>query len=181
MISNTMAEHLSEQVNAEQYSEHLYNAMAAWAAEHDLMGIAHWLRLQAEEEHIHAMKIFNYILDRNGHIDYKEIKATPTEWDDVQSVLELVTEHEKIVSGLIYGLVDLAHQERDHGTDQFLQWFVAEQVEEESNAEALLAKLRLLKDVPGGLYMLDQEMGTRVFSPAMAAFLPNGASFGKYA
>ncbi|MDO5579998.1 MAG: ferritin [Planctomycetia bacterium] len=180
MISKDMSEHLGRQIGAELYSEHLYNAMAAWAMAQDLPGLSHWMRLQAEEEHIHAMKLFHYILERDGEVVLPQIEAPETSWSNVQELLSSVAEHEKIITGLIYGLIDLAHQERDHSTTEFLQWYIAEQVEEEATANALIAKCKMLSEMPGGYYLLDQDLAGRQFSPELAAYLPNGAMFGKY-
>lgn len=180
MISKDMSEHLGRQIGAELYSEHLYNAMAAWAMAQDLPGLSRWLRLQAEEEHIHAMKLFDYILERGGEVNLQQIEAPDASWTNVQELLNGVAEHEKIISGLIYGLIDLAHQERDHSTTEFLQWYIAEQVEEEALANMLIAKCKMLSEMPGGYYLLDKDLGERSFSPEMAAYLPTGEKFGKY-
>jgi ferritin len=161
MLSQKMQDALNEQVNAELYSAYLYLAMSAHCEAQNLLGFAHWLRLQYQEETTHGLKIFDFIAERGGNVQLKAIGGPPTEWESPQAVFEAVLKHEQHVTSLINKLVDLAIQESDHATNNFLQWFVAEQVEEEATADSILQKLRLIADAPGGLFMLDQELAQR--------------------
>ncbi len=181
MISATMEKALNEQVNAELYSSYLYQSMAAWAADQNLPGFTHWLMMQTEEERIHGMKIFHFILERGGKATLAAIATPKNTWDSPKAVFEEVLKHEQYVTSLINKLVDLAIKESDHATNNFLQWYVAEQVEEEATAEAVLRQLRLMEGAPGGLFMIDREMGTKTFATELVPMLPGGASFGKSA
>lgn len=166
MISNKIQEAFNEQINAELYSSYLYLSMSAYFESISLPGFAHWMRCQAQEEVVHAMKFYTFISERGGSVQLKAIDGPPTEWESPQAVFEAAYAHEVKVTGLINALVDLAIQERDHASNNFLQWFVAEQVEEEASADEVLQKIKLAGDHGGGLFMLDRELGQRVFTPA---------------
>ncbi len=163
MLSKKMEEQLNNQVNAEMYSAYLYLAMSAFFEDQNLSGFAHWMYVQAQEEMTHAMKIYRFINDRGGRVELKAIDEPPKEWDDAVKVAQEVYEHEQKVTGMIHDLVNLAREEKDHGTDNMLQWFVAEQVEEENNADELLQQLKLIGGKGQGLLMLDRELSQRVF------------------
>jgi ferritin len=165
MIGAKMEEALNQQLNAELYSSYLYLSMAAYFESTDLSGFANWMRVQAQEELTHAMKFYDYIVQRGGRVILTTIEAPPSEWESPLSVFEQVYEHEKTVTGLINQLVDLAVSETDHASNNFLQWFVEEQVEEEESSGGVLQKVRLVGADPGGLYMLDSKLGQRVFNP----------------
>jgi len=111
---------------------------------------------------MHAVKLYRYIVDRGGEASMKAIDMPPASWDSVLEVMENVLEHEKKVTSLINNLVDIAIEQKDHATNNFLQWFVAEQVEEESNASGVLAKARKSAGSMQALMMLDSELGQRV-------------------
>ncbi len=163
MLSEKMEQALNDQVNAEMYSAYLYLAMSAYFEDQNLSGFANWMYVQAQEEMTHAMKIYNYVFDRGGRIKLKAIDTPPSEWDDPVKVVEEVYGHEQKVTKMIHDLVDLARSENDHGTDNMLQWFVAEQVEEEANADELLQKLKLIGGKGHGLLMIDKELSGRQF------------------
>jgi ferritin len=160
---------LNDQLVAELYSAYLYLSMAAYFEASDLPGFANWMRIQAQEEATHGMKFFAYVNERGGRVTLGQIDAPPTEWDSAQAVFEHVVEHERKVTGLINELVNLAAAESDHATHNFLQWFVGEQVEEEASANAVLQKVRLAGDTGGGAFMVDRELGARVFTPPAAS------------
>jgi len=111
------------------------------------------------------MKIYDYVNERDGRVILKSIGEPQSEWESPLAAFEAAYQHEQKVTGLINELVNLAIKEKDHAANMFLQWFVNEQVEEESNADAIVQKIRLMADAPGGMYMLDNEMGQRVFTP----------------
>ncbi|MGL4941931.1 MAG: ferritin [Thermoguttaceae bacterium] len=173
MLSPDMSRLLNEQVNAEIYSSYLYMAMAAWAQEQNLAGMSHWLMIQAEEERIHALKFFQFVLERGASVAFTQIAAPPSTWNSPREVFEQVRSHEAYVTKLVNALVDQAIKDSDHATNNFLQWFVAEQVEEEASAEQVLRQFRLMSDTPGFLYMLDKELATRVLNPLLAALRPS--------
>jgi len=165
MISKKMEEALNEQVNAELYSAYLYLSMESYFKSLNLNGFANWMRVQTQEEVAHAMKIYDFVNERGGRITLKAIEGPQTEWDSPLAVFEAVYVHEQKVTGLINDLVDLAIKEKDHATNTFLQWFVNEQVEEESSADEVVQQLKMMENAPGGMFMLDRELGQRVFTP----------------
>ena len=165
MLSKKMESALNKQMNAEMYSAYLYLSMGAYAASIGLGGFANWFRVQALEELSHAMKFFDYVNERGGRVTLAAIDAPPTDWESPVALFEETLKHEQKVTGLINRLVDIAREESDHATDNMLQWFVAEQVEEEGSAETLLSKVKLMGDKGEGLYMVDRELAARVFTP----------------
>ena len=169
MISKKMQKALNGQLNAELYSAYLYLSMAAYFETADLAGFANWMRVQDSEERLHAMKFYDYILERGGKVTLGSIEAPPSDWNSPLAVFEATLTHEQKVTGLINDLVNLAVAERDHATEIFLQWFVTEQVEEEASADQVVQKLKLMGDASGGLFMLDREMAQRVFTPPTAS------------
>ena len=169
MIKEKIQDALNKQLNAELYSSYLYLSMAAYFESVSLKGFANWMRVQAQEELFHAMKFYDYIHERGGRVAMTSISAPLTQWDSPLAAFKQVYQHEQKVTGLINNLVTLAIAETDHATNNFLQWFVAEQVEEESSADEIVQKLRLLGEDRSGLFMLDQELGQRVFIPPATA------------
>lgn len=168
MIEDNITKALNQQINAEMYSAYLYLAMSAYFESIDLKGFANWMQVQAQEEMTHAMKIYDYIFERGGRVTLSAIEAPPGQWGSPLEVFESTLKHEQKVTGMINNLVDLATNEKDHATCNFLQWFVAEQVEEEASANEMVQKLKLVADAQGGLFMLDNEFGRRVFTPSAA-------------
>ena len=161
MVSEKMEKALNGQLNAEVYSGYLYLSMAAYFEDEDLAGFANWMRVQAEEELEHGMKFYDYIIRRGASVTLTAIEGPQTEWDSPVAAFEHVLSHEQMVTGLINDLVDLAIEEKDHATNNFLQWFVEEQVEEEENAMENLAKLKLAGDDNSLLYKLNEEFAGR--------------------
>ncbi len=165
MLSQTMEKALNEQVNWELYSSYFYLSMSSYFESISLAGCANWMRVQAQEELFHAMKIYDYINERGGRAILAAIAQPPSEWKEPLNVFEEVLSHEQKVTSLINNLVNLALDERDHATNNFLQWFVAEQVEEEASASAVLEKFRLIGSDKSGLFSIDLELAKRVFNP----------------
>ncbi len=161
MLSQKMLGALNAQINAEAYSAYLYLAMSIHADSMDLKGFAHWFRLQYQEETNHMFKLIGYILDRRGKVELKPIEGPPPAWDSALEMFEATMKHEQHVTKLIDDLVNLAMAEQDHASSIFLQWFVTEQVEEEATADSILQRLRMIKDSPGGLFMLDHQLAKR--------------------
>jgi ferritin len=159
-----MQEALNGQLNAELYSSYLYLSMAAYFQSLNLGGFGNWMRVQAQEEDMHAMKFYNFINERGGRVLLKPIDGPPTEWDSPLAAFEAVLEHEQKVTGLINELVELALSEHDHATNIFLQWFVTEQVEEEDSANDVIQQIKMVGGAEGGLFMLDRELGQRTFT-----------------
>lgn len=164
MLSEKIENALNEQINAEFYSGYLYLSMASYLEEIDYPGFAQWMKVQAKEEQDHGMKMYDYVISRGGRVTLDSIKAPQTEWDGVEAIFEHVLEHEQLVTSLINDLVDLAIAEKDHATNQFLQWYVAEQVEEEENAMENIGKIKRGKGSSNILFMLDSEFGSRTYT-----------------
>jgi len=161
MMKQKIQDALNAQLNAESFSAHLYMSMSAHFQSVNLKGMAHWMRLQADEETTHVMKFFDYVLSRGGKVALDQIGAPPTEWESPLAVFEAAYGHEQQVSAKINTLVDLALAERDHASNAFLQWFVTEQVEEEESVSEIVDQLKLIADDRGALFMLDRELGQR--------------------
>jgi len=168
MLEKKMQKALNEQINAEIYSAYMYLSMSAWFESHALSGFANWMRVQYEEEMFHAMKFYNFVHDRGGKVTLKAIEAPPTEWKSVLDVFDATLTHERHVSALIHKLVDLSIELKDHATNQMLQWFVEEQVEEEASAETILDELKLIGEARSGLFMMNRELSQRSFTPPAA-------------
>jgi ferritin len=165
MLKEKMEQALNKQVNAELYSSYLYLSMAAYFESINLKGFANWMRIQAQEENAHGMKLYDFINERGGRVRLEAIDEPPREWESPLDVFEAVYKHECHVTSLIDDLVDLALELSDHATNTFLQWFVAEQVEEEASADEIVQQLKLIGNDGHGLFMMDREAGTRVFTP----------------
>ena len=168
MLSKKVLAALNKQINAEIYSSYLYLSMAAYTKSLGLDGFENWFKVQAQEELVHAMKFFDYVNERGGRVTLAAIDGPPVSWKSPLGVLEATLKHEQHVTALISALVDLALSESDHATSNTLQWFVAEQVEEEASADAIRQKLALVGDKGNALYMIDRELATRVFTPPAA-------------
>jgi len=158
----------NEQFNAEFFSSYLYLSMAAYFESQNLKGMAQWMRMQVQEENLHAMKFFDFINERGGKVTLTRIEAPKTEWSSPLQVFEETCAHESKVTGLINDLVDLAISERDHAANAFLQWFVTEQVEEEASVQEITEKLRMVGDRGGMMFMLDRELSQRTPPPTPA-------------
>lgn len=158
-----MEDRLNDHINAEFYSAHLYLSMSAYFKSIDLLGFATWMQAQFEEEMSHAMRFFEYVDRMDGRVKLTAIKAPPVEWDSPIAVFKQTYAHEQAVSARIHELVSLAIKENDHPTNNFLQWFISEQVEEESSVKAILKKLEFVGDSKSALLMIDQELSSRVF------------------
>ncbi len=162
MLSEKMQGALNKQMNAELYSGYLYVSMSAYFEAQDLPGFAHWMRAQAQEELLHAMKFYHYIVDKDSRAKMLAIEQPPVEWDSPLAVFQAAYEHEQKVTGLINTLVEQAMAERDFATNAMLQWFVTEQVEEEASANAVVQQLKRVGDSAEALLLLDRELGARV-------------------
>ena len=163
MLSDKLQLALNEQINAEYHSGYLYLAMVAYFEGMNLDGCGNWMRIQAQEEVMHGMKIFDYLSERGGRVKLTAVEAPPPDWKSPLEAFEAALAHEIHMTERINDLADLPLEERDHATNNVLQWYVTEQVEEESNVDDIVQKLKLLgKDGPG-LFMLDRELKTRVY------------------
>jgi ferritin len=168
MISKKMNDAINNQIGAEFYSAHLYLSMSSYLESVDLPGFAQWMRVQYQEETFHAEKLFDHIIERDGRAVLVKFDAPPSEWDSVLTIFEEAYKHEQKVTSLINGLVDIAMAEKDHASYNFLQWFVDEQVEEEASVKTIVQQLKMVNESKSGLFMMDRELGARVFTPPAA-------------
>ena len=168
MLSEKTQKALNDQMSFEAYSAYIYMSMAAYFDSIDLTGFASWMKVQFREEMFHASKFYDFINGRGGRVLLATIDAPPIEWDSPQAAFENALEHERIVTGRINDMVSAALKEKDHATANFLQWFVAEQVEEEASVDTVVQRLKLADGAPGALFLLDQELGQRVFTPPVS-------------
>jgi len=170
MLKQKIEKSFNEQITEELFSSYLYLSMSSYFQSINLPGFANWMRVQAQEELMHAMKFYDYINERRGRVLLKEIKTPQHEWKSPLEVFEAALKHEEYITEKINNLVDISIKEKDHASNVFLQWFVNEQVEEEASADDIINRLKLVGDSKDGLFMIDRELATRVFTmPAPGA------------
>lgn len=165
MLSEKMAEAMNIQINKEMYSGYLYMAMSASCTSMGLSGFANWFMVQYHEEMAHAMKLYDYVHDQGNRVKLMSIDQPQIDFDSPLAMFEKTLAHEKFVTGLIHGLVDVASEENDSVTGDFLQWFVKEQVEEEETAGGLLDRVKSAGSSSEELMNLDKELAGRIFHP----------------
>ncbi len=163
-----MEKAINDQINAELFSSYLYKSMASWFESQDLPGMANWMDIQAKEEMDHAMKFYDYVIERGGRVIFQAIEAPQSSWESPLEAFKATLDHEIYISRRIDDLMDMALEEKDHATRIMLNWFVEEQVEEEDNASNNVSKVDMLKDSKRGMYMLDREFASRVYTPPVA-------------
>lgn len=161
MISKNLQDQINDQINKELYSAFLYLSMSAYFEDKNLPGFAKWLRLQYEEETAHAMKFYDYLVERGARVELKAIDQPQTEWKNSLEVFEDVLEHEKKVTSLINNLYELAIKEKDYPSQIMLHWFIDEQVEEEANASLIVEQIKLIEERGSAMLFLDRELGKR--------------------
>jgi len=161
MIGKAMQDAINEQINKELFSSYLYLSMAAYFEDKSLPGFAHWMRVQEAEEREHAMKFYDFLLERGGKVALKAIDAPKTEWASTMEVMEEVAAHEAKVTASIYALYELALKEKDYPAQIMLQWFITEQVEEEKNAAEIVASLKMIEAHETAVLQLDHRLGKR--------------------
>ncbi len=165
MLSKKIEKAINKQINAEFESAYLYLSMATYLNNENLPGFSHWMKTQYEEEMFHAIKMYDYVLERGSSVSLDSIKKPKHQWKNIIDVFEDTLKHEQGVTKMINDLTSLAIDERDHATVNFMQWFVDEQVEEEASVSELLAQLQLVEGKGSGLFMLDKEAAQRTFTP----------------
>ena len=166
MLNPKIEELLNQQIKNELYSAYLYMSMSAWLNNYGLNGYAHWFRVQAQEERDHAMIFLNYIIKANGRVHLYAIDEPNFDFKDVKELLDLNLSHEEYVTGLINNIAAEAQKDGDFKTSEMIQWFVTEQVEEEANAVDNITGYRLFGTDGNGLYQLDAQKMTRVYTQA---------------
>lgn len=172
MLSKTMMEALNKHLNMELFSAHLYLSMSSYAGFIGLKGAANWFMVQYQEEMVHFMKFYSYINSQGEHVSLGPSDTVPDKFESLLDMFEKTLKHEQLITKLINGLMDVAVGEKDHATQIFLQWFVTEQIEEEENDRDIIGKLKILGESGHGLLLLDNELGTRVFTPPAVQSAP---------
>lgn len=165
MLSEKLLSALNAQVKHEFEAANIYLSMAAYCADEGFAGFSNFFIAQAEEERFHGMKIFNFVNELGAKAVIAGLPEPRQDFGTVQGTFEAALAHEKSVTGLIYALLDIAHADKNYAVISFLQWFVDEQVEEESSFQEILDRLRMIGQSGPGLYHLDRELGARVFAP----------------
>ena len=168
MLKEEMADALNDQIREELFSAHLYLSMSAYFESIGLKGFANWMIVQYREETEHAMRIYHYLVSQGARIRLQAIKEPQTDWASPLEVFEATLKHEEHITDCINKLVDIAEEIKDRATNNFLQWFIDEQVEEEENARQIINRLKLVNDNKNGLFMLDKELGQRQFVSQMS-------------
>ncbi|MGQ0703055.1 MAG: ferritin [Gemmatimonadales bacterium] len=160
-LSTKIQSGMNEQMRREFSAYYLYLSMAAWFAQRNFDGFSRWMRAQAQEEASHAMKFFDYVIDRNGEIALDTIDKPKADWKSVLAVFEAAKAHEAKVSQGINKLYELALAEKDYASQAMVQWFITEQVEEEKTSTQIVEVLRIIGDSASGLLLYDRELGAR--------------------
>jgi len=161
MLTQKMQDAVNKQLNAELYSAYLYLSMAAYFDSLNLAGMSRWMRVQAKEEEGHAMRFFDYLSEQRSRVKLTAIASPPAQWPSPLAAWQATYEHEQKVTGLIHDLVKMAEDAGDAASGTFLQWFVAEQVEEEEHADEVVQKVKAATQSPDGLLALDEALGKR--------------------
>lgn len=161
MISNSINEILNEQINKEFYSGYLYLSMSAHLKELGLNGFAKWTKIQAKEEVEHGLKIFDYLINCNSFVTLKQIKTPEFEFQGILSIFNYIYEHEKCITSAIMNIAQKADEENDRTTLNFIDWFIAEQIEEEEAVKNIIKRLELFGEDKVALYLMDKELSER--------------------
>ena len=160
-MNKKMQTAINDQIQKEFYSAYLYLAMSAYCQEVNLCGFAKWLKVQYQEEMSHGMKLLDHLLERGAKVELGKIEAPPSEFGSPKAMFEEVLKHEKFITASINKLYETALAEKDYPAQILLQWYVSEQVEEESNASAILESLKMVGDKGAPLMYSDKELGKR--------------------
>ena len=161
MLSKTIQDALNQHINREFYSSYLYLSMSAYCESINLPGFAHWLRVQSQEEMEHALKLFDFISDREGRVTLHPIPQPPVEFQSPLDVIQSTLDHEREVTEMINRLYEMAVKEEDYATQVHLQWFITEQVEEEKAANEVVEQLKMIGDQGDALLLLDRRLAER--------------------
>jgi ferritin len=163
MLSEKMTKALNGQVNRELYSSYLYLSMSAYFESVKMKGMASWMRVQAGEELVHAIKMYDYIVSAGGRASMLAVEAPQFVWASPMEAFQHVYDHERIVTGLLKALAGVAVSEKDEATSNFLQWYLDEQVEEEESSDTVLNKIKAAGSNQSALAVADKELGQRGF------------------
>jgi len=165
MISEKIAKAINDQIALEEQSSRVYMSMASWCEVQGYPGAAAFLYKHSDEERMHQLKFFKFLNDRGGHAKLQSLKQPELEFGSLKAMFDEVMKHEVHVTHAINEIVHLCMKERDYTTHNFLQWFVEEQIEEESLVKAVLDQLNLAGDAKGGLFHIDKELAALAAAP----------------
>jgi ferritin len=165
MIGKRMLKAMNEQIKNELESYYIYLSMVAYFHSHNLDGMAHWMRCQAHEEMIHAMKFFDHIIDRGETVALLDLKQLKTIWNAPLEAWQDAYEHEKFITGKIHELIKIAREENDYNAEPLLAWFSNEQIEEEASTDKIARQLEMIGDNKQGIFLCDRELVAKVFTP----------------
>jgi len=163
MIPDSVNDAMNEQIKNELESYYIYLSMAAYFHSISLDGMAHWMRAQAHEEMIHAMKFMDTIIDRGGKVKLLDLKQLKTEWSSPLEAWEDAYKHEQFISSKINDLTTISREQKDYPSEPMLAWFAAEQIEEEATSGKIADEVAMVGDAKAGLILLDRELGARPF------------------
>lgn len=169
MVSKELETAINKQINAELWSAYLYLSMSTWCAHEGLPGFANWFKVQFQEEQDHALKFMNYLIAKGNRVELAPIEKVETSWDSVLKTFQDTLDHKRVVTSLINNLVSIARKENDFATENMLQWFVNEQVEEEETAQGMIDSLKLIGNNGFGVYTMDKELAQRSYTPINTA------------
>jgi ferritin len=165
MIGERLSQEMNDQIKHELESYYIYLSMAAYFHSLSLDGMGHWMRCQAHEEMIHAMKFFQHIIDRGGKVVLQDVRQLKTDWSSPLEAFQDATEHERFITGKINDLTSVAREEKDYASEPLLAWFSDEQIEEEATVGKVADELTMVGEDKSGLLMLDRELGQRAYPP----------------
>ena len=163
MISERLNQAINQQIKNELESYYLYLSMAAYFHSANLDGMGRWMRIQAHEEMVHAMKFLDHLLDRGGKVQLPDLKQHKTEWDSPLEAWQDAYKHEQFITSKINELMDLAREEKDYQVQPLLTWFIEEQIEEEATSGKVAEEMAMVSDTKQGLFFMDRELGQRAF------------------
>ena len=175
MVSKKLETAINNQINAELWSAYLYLSMSAHFSNKGLPGFANWFMVQFHEEQDHALKFMNYLIAKGNKVELQPIKEVDTSWETVISAFEVTLNHERVVTALINDLVSIARSENDYATENMLQWYVNEQVEEEESAQTMIDALKLIGESGLGIYTMDKELAQRKYTSLNTSTTSTGA------
>jgi ferritin len=161
MISRKMQDALNSQIREEMYSSNLYLSMAAWSEACNLKGFSHWMRIQSKEELGHALKLFDYLIERGGKAQIQAIGEPQQEFKSPREVFEQTLAHELKISKKIHELYELALEEKDYATQNLMMWYISEQVEEEAHVTEYVEKLKMIGESSNAIFWIDKELRKR--------------------
>jgi ferritin len=160
-LTKVMQDAINEQINHELFASYSYLSMSAYCESEQFTGCAKWMRMQSQEEYVHAMRLYDFLINRNARVELRPIAAPDVDFKSVADVFRKAYEHEKVVTGQINSLYELAFKEKAFAALVELEWFITEQVEEEKTAREVVHKFELVKNDSAAMLDLDRELGAR--------------------